>query len=152
MQQQQQHLQTSSPQHKWEDYKIQDIIGGKTPEGVRFLKLFLIDYTSLFSEVVNPSCSKCLNNCLQKYKSKKFEMESTCKYRLKEKYNGLSLKFGSQILVNNRNITDEYANELLKRFEAKVIFDKFPIVEQKNTEVTTETVKPKAKRTSKKAK
>ena len=80
-------------------------------------------------------------------------MENNSQYRLKEKYNGLSLKFGSQILVNNRNITDEYALELLERFEAKTIFDIFPIVELQETTVQpTETVKPKAKRTSKKAK
>ena len=150
MQQQQQLLQTNMYKHNWEQYKIEDIVGGVTPDGVRFLKLFLIDYTSIFSEVVNPSCSKCLNTYLQKYKSKIFEMENNSQYRLKEKYNGISLNFGSSIMVNNSNLTNEYALELLERFEAETIFDKFPKEQPKTTVETTETVsKSKRKRISK---
>ena len=57
-------------------------------------------------------------------------MENNSQYRLKEKYNGLSLNDNSSVMVNNRNITDEYAVELLKRFAPETIFDKFPKVEQ----------------------
>lgn len=151
MQQQQQLSETNSYKYNWEGYDIGQIIGGVSPDGTRFLKLFLQDYTALFSEVVNPSCSKCLNNYLQKYKSKKFEMQNTSQYRLKEKYNGLPLNFGSAVLVNNSNLTDEYALELLQRFEAETIFDVFPIVEIQNTVEPTATVsKSKRKRISKK--
>ena len=151
MPQLQQLLVTNSSKYNWEDFRIEDIIGGVAPDGIRFLKLFLIDYTSLFSEEVNPSCSKCLNNYLQKYKSKKFEMQNTSQYRLKEKYNGIPLGFGSAVLVNNSNLTDDYALELLQRFEAETIFDKFPIVEIQNTVEPTATVtKSKRKRISKK--
>jgi hypothetical protein len=139
--------------YNWEDFKIEDIVGGVAPDGVRFLKLFLTDYTALFSEVVNPGCNKCLANYLQKYKSKIFEMENNSQYRLKEKYNGLSLSFGSSIMVHNGNITNEYAEELLQRFSAETIFDVFPVVEveKQNTFEATETPsKSKRKRISKK--
>lgn len=53
-------------------------------------------------------------------------MQNNSQYRLKEKYNGLPLGFGSPVLVNNSNLTDEYALELLQRFQAETIFDVFP--------------------------
>ena len=121
-------METNSFKHNWDSYDIGQIIGGTTPDGVRLLKLFLIDYTALFGETVNPSCSKCMDSYLSKYKLKIFEMQNNSQYRLKEKYNGLPLNFGSPVLVNNSNLTDEYASELLKRFDADVIFEKFPKV------------------------
>lgn len=78
-------------------------------------------------------------------------MQNTSQYRLKEKYNGIPLGFGSAVLVNNSNLTDDYALELLQRFEAETIFDKFPIVEIQNTVEPTATVsKSKRKRIQKK--
>ena len=58
-------------------------------------------------------------------------MQNNSQYRLKEKYNGIPLGFGSAVLVNNSNLTDEYALELLQRFEAETIFDVFPVEEIK---------------------
>lgn len=81
-------------------------------------------------------------------------MENTSEYRLKEKYNGLSLKFGSSVMVHNGNITNEYAKELLKRFSAETIFDKFPkveqVVEKEITVEATETATPKQTRKKRK--
>lgn len=132
-------METNSYKHNWEGYDIEKIIGGTAPDGTRLLKLFLIDYTSMFDEVVNPSCSKCMNNYLSKYKLKIYEMQNNSQYRLKEKYNGLPLSFGSPVLVNNSNLTDEYALELLKNNEAETIFDKFPKKEVKKIEVEAKT-------------
>ena len=53
-------------------------------------------------------------------------MENNCKYRLKEKYNGLPLEFGSAIYVTNNNITDDYAKKLLERYDPETIFEAFP--------------------------
>lgn len=47
------------------------------------------------------------------------------KYVLKEKYDGIFLKFGSNIRVNNATMTDELGAELLKNRGEKV-FAKFP--------------------------
>ncbi len=66
-------------------------------------------------------------------------MENTCNYKLKAKYNGLPLAFGSQIYVTNNNITDEYAEKLLERYEAEVIFDKYPVNKEVKKEIIQET-------------
>lgn len=76
------------------------------------------------------------------------ENPNTSQYRLKEKYNNIPLEFGSNIFVNNNNITDEYAEKLLERYNAEKIFDVYPqptenVVEettQETTEATTENV------------
>jgi len=128
-------LETNSYKYNWEDFNLSDIIGGVTVDGVRYLKLFLIDYTSIFSEVVNPSCSKCLNNYLHKYKTKFKKMESNSQYILKEKYQGIPLNDTSSIMVNNRNITDAYAKELLKRFPVADIFEKYPTEEKQKESI-----------------
>jgi hypothetical protein len=129
-------LETNSCKHNWEDFNLSDIIGGVTVDGVRYLKLFLIDYASIFSEVVNPSCSKCLNNYLHKYKTKFKKMESNSQYKLKNKYNGISLEFGSAIQVFNDTITDELAKKLLKSYDKELIFEKYPLTENTKEEVS----------------
>ena len=130
-------METNLNKHNWEKFNLSDIIGGVDPDGVRYLKLFLIDYTKVFSESVNASCSKCINNYLEKYKSKLNKMENNSQYKLKEKYNGISLEFGSAIQVYNATITDELAVKLLKSYEKELIFDKYPTT-KKETETTTQ--------------
>ena len=55
-------------------------------------------------------------------------MENTNKsqYRLKEKYNNIPLEFGSNIFVNSLNLTDEYAEILLKTHKKEDLFDVYP--------------------------
>lgn len=86
-------------------------------------------------------------------------MENASEYTLKKKYNGISLKFGSSVMVTNINITNEYAKELLKRFSAEHIFDKFPKeipqeietieVQEITVEATEKPLKSKRKRINK---
>ena len=47
-------------------------------------------------------------------------------YRLKEKYNNISLEFGSNVFVNNLNLTDEYAEILLKLHKKEDLFEVYP--------------------------
>ncbi|MES2484842.1 MAG: hypothetical protein V4581_02690, partial [Bacteroidota bacterium] len=84
-----------------------------TGEGVRYLTLFLREYTALFGGTVNPACPKCLNQYLTRYKGYYYAMANTCQYRLHARYENIPLEFGSPILVSNANITDEYAAKLL---------------------------------------
>ena len=73
-------------------------------------------------------------------------MENTSKYILKKKYEGISLNDTSSVMVNNRNITDEYAQELLLRFKAEEIFEAYPKVEEiivKDAEIIKEQIKTK---------
>lgn len=140
--------------HNWLDYKIENIVGGKSADGVSLLELFLKDYAKEFNiTTLNASCKKCLNTYLQNYKSKMMIMDSNCKYILHKKREGIQLEFGSNIFVNNNNITEEYANKLISKFKT-VLGDKFsmdylfskypkeePKKEVKNIEVVSEEVK-----------
>lgn len=53
-------------------------------------------------------------------------MASTCNYRLHAKYENIPLEFGSPILVNNGNITDEYARKLLQHNNGQRYFSQLP--------------------------
>lgn len=97
---------------------VQNIIGGKTADGVKYLELFLQDYTKLFSTKVNPNCSKCISGYLNKYKLKIFDMDSNCDYKLRKKFNGIPLSFGSSTFLSNGNLTNKLAEELVKNHKA----------------------------------
>jgi len=97
-----------------------------TGSGERYLELFLKEYTSIFKEKVNPSCPKCLTEYLNRYKNHFKAMANTCNYRLHAKYENIPLEFGSPILVNNGNITDEYAQKLLAHNNGQRYFSQIP--------------------------
>ena len=44
-------------------------------------------------------------------------MENISKYKLHKKREGLQLEFGGSVFVTNDNITDKYAEKLIKRFK-----------------------------------
>ena len=83
-------------------------------------------------------------------------MENTSKYRLHKKRENLVLKFGSGIRVNNQNITDDYAEQLIKNysnnpeFTMDFLFDKYPTEEVVPIEEVT--IEQPAKKTRKKRK
>lgn len=97
-----------------------------TGDGERYLELFLREYTTLFREKVNPSCPKCLTEYLIRYKNHFKIMANTSQYRLHAKYENIPLEFGSPILVNNSNITDEYARKLLEHKNGARYFSQTP--------------------------
>ncbi|MFL9845455.1 hypothetical protein [Flavobacterium rhizosphaerae] len=121
------------------DFKSMDIrtlTRSVTGEGVRYLEIFLREYTALFPGPVNPSCNKCLNEYLTKYKKHYSTMANTCKYRLHAKYENIPLGFGSSILVNNANITNEYAQKLLNKPNGQRFFAVIPEEESATQEIT----------------
>jgi hypothetical protein len=97
-----------------------------TGSGVRYLELFLQEYTSIFKEKVNPACPKCLTEYLTRYKNHYKVMANTSDYRLHAKYENIPLEFGSPILVNNGNITNEYAQQLLLHKNGERYFAQIP--------------------------
>jgi hypothetical protein len=105
---------------------IYTITTGTGSDGTRYLLHFMKEYTLLFKEKVNPGCAKCLNEYLMKYKKHFAAMENTCQYRLHAKYENIPLEFGSAILVNNGNITDEYAQKLLEQNNGQRYFAQMP--------------------------
>lgn len=105
---------------------VNTIATGKGSDGTLYLQLFLQEYTKLFKEKVNPSCPRCLNDYLTRYKKHYNTMANTCKYRLHAKYENIPLEFGSPILVNNSNITNEYALKLLSHKNGERYFAGLP--------------------------
>lgn len=104
--------------HKWYEMNVDLIIGGKTADNVPYLKLFLLDYKQEFSvETVNASCQKCIVQYHKDFINKFRKMENTSKYKLLAKREGLQLEFGGSTFVTNENITDRYAEKLVKRFK-----------------------------------
>ena len=121
---------------------VNTIIGGVAPDGVLYLKTFLIDYKTEFNVTnVNPSCTKCLVNYHNEF-IKKYNIMNNSDYVLKKKREGLPLHFGSSIRVNNGNITNEYALKLMERFEPEYLFDKFPKQDPKQEVTDTEEKQP----------
>lgn len=117
------------------------VMNGVNSDGVRYLELFLKEYTSVFKEAVNPGCSKCITTYLNKYKMKKSENKNNSGFRLHAKYENIPLEFGSPILVNNQNITEEYAQQLLNRENGKRYFEVIPeTVAPAKVEVTRESL------------
>lgn len=53
-------------------------------------------------------------------------MENPCRYRLRPEYENIPLEQGSNILVNNINITDAYAMKLLDRPNGTRYFSRMP--------------------------
>lgn len=105
---------------------INTITTGVTGDGVRYLELFLKEYTKLFGATVNPGCGRCMADYLMKYKQKMKKSENTSGWKLLEKYNGIPLEFGSQIFVTHDNV-HEYGAQLLKNHpKGKDLFESIP--------------------------
>jgi hypothetical protein len=157
MQQQKPHLMLnlSERKYKWEEYNIDHIVGGKNSDNVALLKIFLTDYTKIFSTKVNPSCNKCMITYHNNYKQKIYKMENpkNTEYKLKLKYQNIPLRNegkGYNVMVNNDNLTDEFAEILLERYSKEKIFESYPIISIKNVEIKEKiTVKKGTKKTSK---
>ena len=124
----------------WKDKTLEQIIGGKYPDGSLYLKAFLLDYAKVKGvspESLDPSCNNCLRRYYKEYKLKTNIMKQNCDYLLQQRYNGLPLKVGGAEYVTNENITNEKAQTLIKRyldvykdrsedFNPALIFEKFP--------------------------
>lgn len=134
--------------YKWEDYNIEQIIGGVAPDGTRYLKLFLQDYTKIFKEQVCANCQAKLQGYLKKYTIKMKAKDNNCQWRLKEKYNGIQLEPCSSVFLTNATLTDELAERLFDLRGAKP-FDRLPdtATEEIKTIVEPTTEAPKFKRT-----
>jgi hypothetical protein len=105
---------------------INTITSGVNSDGVRYLELFLKEYQILFNTKVNPGCSKCISEYLIKYKNTMKKSNKESGYVLHDKYENMPLGFGSQIFVNNENITVEYAKILLSHPNGERYFSHIP--------------------------
>ena len=119
------------------------VLSNVTPNGVRYLEIFLNEYEKLTGEKdLNAGCNRCIANYLTTFKTIKFKMKNTnkTKYVLKEKYNNIPLEFGSNIFVSNQNLTDKYAQKLLKVYPKEQIFEVYPIDKTVKEEIIIDAV------------
>ncbi|TYP71482.1 hypothetical protein [Aquimarina intermedia] len=102
----------------WRNIDKVTIFNGKDENGNRYLSQFLKDYQNIFQpDMINAGCQRCLNDYYNNYIKYVSSMKTEKKesgFKLREKYNGIPLEFGSATLVTNANITDEIGNKLLK--------------------------------------
>jgi hypothetical protein len=109
----------------WCETNIDTIIGGTAPDGVSYKKMFLSDYAKEFKQTNLGTCTNCIADYLTKWKIRMATNSNNSQYRLKEKYNGIQIAVGSNIFLNNSNITDELAKELIQN-RGSHFFDKMP--------------------------
>ena len=133
---------------EWHNMNINTIIGGVAPDGVLFLKYFLIDYKKEFHvENVNPSCQTCLQEYHNKFIKKYIVMNANCSYRLRKKREGITIPFSDGKTVNNATLTNEIALKLLTKWDNAYLFDIYPkgevIVEEEKQITTGETTESK---------
>jgi hypothetical protein len=68
-------------------------------------------------------------------------MENTSNYQLHKKREGLQLEFGGSLFITNENLTDRYAEKLIKRFkEINPDFQMDDLFEVYPTNIATEEV------------
>lgn len=122
--------------HDWRNIDKDAIFTGKDENGNRYLSQFLQEYKQVFArEEINAGCKKCLDSYYEKLIKylTKMGQKKPSNYKLKEKYNGISLGFGSSTIVSNRNITDKLAEKLLKDHPRGAdLFEKMPEPSEKN--------------------
>lgn len=141
----------------WKKYDKETIWADKKRGGL--LVSFLKEYRDEFKVVVNASCSSCFNTYYSNY-LKSLPMEETkkvkCDYRLKLKYENISLKYGGK-RIKNADLTNELAIELLEKHpHGAMLFDVIPKVkiskketEKKEKEVIKKRLSQKAKKQKK---
>jgi hypothetical protein len=110
----------------WKKYKAVEVLNEKDENGNRLLSEFARDYKSLFNSEICPNCND-FSLKFQKFIKTIQEMKNKNQnsgYVLKKMYENIPLEFGSSIYVNNANLTDEYAETLLKKHpRGKDLFD-----------------------------
>lgn len=114
----------------WSKILAETVFSGHDEDGRRFLPEFLQDYEKLTNETVNAGCKKCLSQYYKKITKHFNSMKTDTKnsgFKLKEKFNGIQLRFGSRTIISNRNLTDKQAVELIENHpHGKKLFDAMP--------------------------
>lgn len=113
----------------WSVFDAETVFRGKSPEGTPYLLQFLRDYKRIVNPAEAPvaSCKKCVQKYLnQLINFKKMDIKISKNWKLKAKYEGITL-FGTGIILTNSNITDELAERFYKEHPAKEnLFDLMP--------------------------
>ena len=120
----------------WRKIDKTAIFKGNDENGNRYLSQFLKEYQETFHpDLINAGCERCLEDYYRntiKHLSTMSKSKNSG-YKLKAKYEGIQLEFGSRVHVFNSSLTDEIAEKLIKKHPAgKDLFETVP--EQKKPE------------------
>lgn len=123
----------------WDQIAKVTVFEGKDENGNRYLPQFIADYRKIHtgSEPINIGCERCLENYFTKYLNylktiKKMKPETKTTAKLKLMYQGIKLKFGDKKHINNLNMTQAEAEELLaKHPKGAGLFDVLPTVKER---------------------
>ena len=116
--------------NNWGKYKAEEVLTETDKNGNRLISAFAKDYKTVFNQDICPTC-KDFKEKFQKYLKKIQDMSNSDKknsgFVLKKMYENIPLKFGSAIYVNNQNLTDDYAKELISSHpRGEELFDIIP--------------------------
>ncbi|MAX50547.1 MAG: hypothetical protein CMH22_01030 [Methylophaga sp.] len=103
----------------WRNIDKATILTGTDENGNRYLSQFLKEYEQTFQpDMINAGCQRCLDDYYNKFIKYLNTMGTKVKnesgYKLKAKYDGIPLEFGSQTFVRNSTITKQQGDFLLK--------------------------------------
>lgn len=131
----------------WQNIGKAAIFSDKTKNGLLFQ--FLKEYKQQFGGSISPGCRKCLEKYYNNYlNSFKMSTEQSHGYKLKLKYNGISLNSRSRPLRNGE-MTEKQAIELLEKHpHGAKLFDSIPKAPVK-IEVKPEPIKQEVKQSYK---
>lgn len=121
----------------WLDLNQITILEGNDEHGNRFLTSFIRDYKNVFpGDLINISCGKCLKNHYNKFikhlKIMATSKNTKTKAKLKLKYQGIQLHFGSKYFITNATMTQEQAVYLVEKHpHGKKLFDVLPEMKEK---------------------
>lgn len=123
----------------WDKIAKVTVFEGIDENGNRYLPQFIADYRKIHtgSEPIIIGCERCLENYYRKYIQylktiNKMKNTSTTTAKLKLMYQGVKLKFGAKKHINNANMTQAEAEELLaKHPKGAGLFDILPIVKER---------------------
>lgn len=133
----------------WNNYQSHQVKNDVDASGNRLISAFAKDYKSVFGLDICPNCNDFqikFQNFLKQIDIMSKSKSKNSGYVLKKKYQNIPLGFGSPIYVNNDNMTDEYAQRLLKNHpRGKDLFHHIPDRNDENLSPVEQLVKDHSK-------
>lgn len=114
-------------QRNWKAIGKDKILKGNDEFGNPYRSQFLKDYHARFGGHTETLCERCVAQQIDKYFNTKTMSNVKSAYRLKSKYEGISLGFGSTVRVTNATLTDAIAKKLINNHNlGEALFDVVP--------------------------
>lgn len=111
----------------WGKYTPDTVRTGKDKNGNRLILQFSKDYKKRMGQDLDIGCPKCFRNDFQKYLKKEDMPDKKTEWKIKPMYEGVSLGFGSKVILSSSNITDELAEKFAREHKKGIgLFYSYP--------------------------